>query len=692
MPSLLRRSRGSLGLLSLGLGVSVIVGAQAPNLDSTPVDQATAKIVAALVEQGHISKPRINDDVSKAWCRNFLKVLDPLKLYFYKSDVDGFLKNDTSLDDWVRRGDLEFAKQVFRVFLKRHDERLAVVNELLKEKPDYTVDESIVDDPEKYDYAKTPEEARDMWRKRVKLELLIFKVDKTEDAEAVRLLTVRYRDRNRQWHQLDMSELLEIYLTSLTTAIDPHTSYLSARNWDDMLNQQLHLSLEGIGARLSSEDGMAVIEEVVPGGAADKDGRIQPKDKVLGVIKEDGKELSFIEMKLTDVVSHIRGARGTKVKLIVRPANTLDRKIYELTREKIELKDEHAQAQVVPLKTAEGRELKLGVITLPAFYGDTAAVLNGDPNAVSATLDCRKHLAEFKKQGVNAVIMDLRGNGGGLLQESITLSGLFIDKGPVVQVREANGVKNLDDDDEGTEWDGPLAVIIDKTSASASEIFAGVIQDYGRGLVIGDSSTFGKGTVQTIIPISEQLNRRDVPNLGALKMTIQQFYRADGASTQIQGVRPDIHIPSRRDQADFGEGKMDNALKFDSVPALAHDRYNRVPKDLIERLQARSDARRKDNAKFKKEDDAIRKMIERKKNSAISLNEKVFRDEYVSPESEDEKAKDGEQAKTKARRRKAGDNQPWNADFYTEEIVSILTDYLTLGSKVLASVPARADR
>ena len=289
---------------------------------------------------------------------------------------------------------------------------------------------------------------------------------------------------------------------------------MNAKTLEDMIQQTLHLSLEGIGASLHSEDGYAVVKEIVPAAAADKDGRLQPEDKIVGIQKENGDEIDLVEKKLSDVVRYIRGPRGTKVRLIVQPAGTKERKIYELTRQKIELNEQHAKGQIIEAKGENGKPLKIGVINLPAFYGDTQAVLKGDPDAVSATEDCRKLIEGFKKKGVDAVMIDLRGNGGGLLNEAITLSGLFIDEGPVVQVETPRGVSHLDDDEEGTAWDGPLVVLIDHLSASASEIFAGVIKDYGRGLIIGDSSTFGKGTVQSIVPINEQLRRKDIPRLG----------------------------------------------------------------------------------------------------------------------------------------------------------------------------------
>jgi len=685
MPKRAFRPLTVLAILAL---ISVVVGAQAPT--PQPVDQATAKIVVRLLEQGHMAKPQINDEIATQWCKNFIKDLDPQKVYFEKRDVEEFMAQATTLDDKIKDGNLDFARLVFDRYMKRADERLAMVLDQLKQKPDFTIEESIADDPDLIDYPANADEVKERWRKKTKFDLLQLKLDKTEGDEAVKRLTIRYRDRNRVIHQFDMTDLLEVYLSSLTRTFDPHSSYMGARTLEDTIGQQLHLSLEGIGASLQSEDGFAVVKEVVPGMAADKDGRLMPEDKIVGIQKDNGEEIDLIEKKLSDVVRFIRGPSGTKVRLIVQPAGTQERKIYELVRQKIELREQHAKGQIIEPKVENGPALKIGVINLPAFYGDTEAVLKGDPNAVSATEDCRKLLSDFRAKKVDAVMIDLRGNGGGLLQEAITLSGLFIDHGPVVQVKDASGVKSIDDDEQGTAWDGPLVVLIDRMSASASEIFAGVIKDYGRGLIIGDSSTFGKGTVQSIVPINQQfqqLRNKGIPNLGALKLTIQQFYRANGESTQVKGVPPDIHIPSILDLADLGEGKMDNALKFDKVAPLPHDQFNRVPAELIEKLQTRSLDRRKSDPKFLKQEERIKKISERKARHSISLNEEKFRAEFV-PDDEEEKAK--EEKVKKDKKKKYTEHPAWEPDFYNDEIVRIISDYLSLGSKAVASAPVRA--
>jgi carboxyl-terminal processing protease len=671
--------------------MAMVVGAQAPV--GQPEDQETARVVVELLEQHHIARPQIDDTIAIKWCDNFIKDLDPAKYYFLKADVEEFKKEARSLDDQIKDGNIDFAKKVLDRYVVRHDERFKTQMDLLKQKQDFTVDEYLSDDSDKIDYPADKAQADERLRKKVKFDLLYSKVvEDVSDAEAVKKWTVRYRDRNRQVHQIDSGELLQAYLTNLTRAFDPHSAYLGPKDWEDMYNQTLHLSLEGIGAQLRSEDGFAVVTEIVPGMAADTDGRLQPEDKIIGV-EQDGTTIDLVGKKLNDVVRYIRGPKGTKVRLVVLPDGTNEKRVYELTRQKIELKEQHAKSKVIEAKAEDGKHLKIGIISLPAFYGDTNAILRGDQDAVSATIDTRKILNEFRASGVDAVIVDLRQNGGGLLDEAKTFSGLFIDTGPVVQVKESVGMRHHDDEDEGTAWDGPLVVLIDKFSASASEIFAGVIRDYNRGLIIGDASTFGKGTVQQIVMISDHVRRRDrrtaPPNRGALKLTIQQFYRANGESTQIKGVPPHIHIPSMNDHRDFGEGKMDNAFKFEKVGELPHDDYHRVPADLVALLDKRSVERRKAEPKFKKLDEQIQKFIERKARKSISLNEAKFRAEYV-PEDPEEKAAE-QKAKKELKKKKYTEREVWSSDFYNDEVIHIVTDYLTLGSKTLAAAaPERA--
>jgi carboxyl-terminal processing protease len=690
-----------MALAGILAALGVFVGAQAPDLKLKDIDRDTAQKVARLLEHDHIAKPTLNNEISQKWARNYLKSLDPLKYYFLKADVDLFLAHDTQLDDDIKEGNIDFAKAVFERFLKRSDERLADAAEILTEAPDFSVDESMVDDPDRIDYPADAHEARERLRKLLKYELLRDKVSKLDVAAETKKLLIRQRDMNRFFKQFDSSEILERYLTSLATAIDPHSAYMNSKTLEDMLGQQLHLTLDGIGASLLVEDGYPVVKEIVPGGAADKDGRLDPEDRIVAIENEQGERDDFVNKKLSDVVRKIRGPRGTKVRLVVQPEGSQELKVYELTRQKIELNESRAKGKIIEAaaeKDASGKPLKIGIIHLAAFYGDTAAVMNGDPGAISATRDCRRLLEEFKSKGVDAVVVDLRSNGGGLLQEAITLSGLFIDKGPVVQVRASFGsTKHLDDDDEGTAWDGPLAVVIDHLSASASEIFAGVMRDYGRALIIGDTSTYGKGTVQSIVPISDRRagfgggDDDGVPRRGALKLTIQQFYRPNGDSTQIRGVASDVHIPSFRDQSDIGEGKSENALKFDKIPPLPHDMYNRVPPELVVRLQTRSDERRKSNPKFQEQEAAIKRYLDRKARHEISLSEAKFKSEIVSNDDQD----DEDSPKPKKKRKRHTEQNAWETNFYNDEVVAIVKDYVRLGGDILIAAPVHpgaADR
>jgi carboxyl-terminal processing protease len=682
----LSRPRTWIALVVISGVSAAIVGAQAPA--PRTVDQETARAVAEMLERAHLSHPSIDDEISKKWFKNYFNLLDPRKCYFLKEDIERFRPQETKLDDQVKAGNLRFANDVFDVFLKRSKERLDAALDYLKKEPNFTVDESLNDDIDKQDFPATTEEANDRLRKWIKFELLTRKVAKADEAKTRNDVAIRYKDQDRAFRQFDQADLLEVYLSAMTTAVDPHSSYMSFRTWEDMVNQTLHLSLEGIGASLQSIDGYPVVMEILPGAAADKDGRLQLDDKIIGIEKPDGSVEDFIGKKLSDVVRQIRGPAGSKVRLIVQPAESKEHKIYELTRQKVELTEQHAKGQVKEVKGAGGKPIKVGIVHLPAFYGDSAAVMEGQADAVSATKDVRKLLDDFKNQKVDAVVVDLRHNGGGLLTEAISLSGLFINSGPVVQVRELRFTKPLHDQDEGTAWDGPLVVLIDHNSASASEIFAGVIKDYGRGLIVGDSSTFGKGTVQSVIPLSEALRRSG--KLGALKLTIQQFYRPNGESTQIKGVPSDVHIPSTRDLGEDNEGKLGAALKFDRIPPLPHDQYNRVPQGLVMKLQDRSDERRKANPKFEKLNEQIKKVGAQIARHEIPLNEKKYRAEFVTRDTDD----DDDPAKgadARTRRRLNRNRTAWDRDFdfVNDEILEIVADYVTLGAHILVAAPVK---
>jgi len=686
-----QRWKGIVAVVGVSIGVVALAGAQNEQIKPKEADRLTAQIVAELIERAHISNPEIDDEVSRQWHKQYIKLLDPQKLYFTQADIEEFEAFEDELDDQIRRGDLSFAQMVFDRYLERRNERMEAINELLDGEFDFTIDETYVDDPEEIDFPADADDARDRWRKQLKYQLLSMTLDgETEMEEAVERLQIRYKDLHRFYTQFEMLELLEVYLTALAMSIDPHSSYLNWKNLEDMMKQQLELSLEGIGAQLSMENGVPTVKGIVPGGAADKDGRLKPEDQILGVELEDGETKDFVEKKLSDVVRVIRGKRGTKVRLIVQPAGTKERKIYEITREKIDLADERAKGEVIEVEAENGQPVRVGVIDVPSFYGNAQAVREGNPDATSATLDVMRILDDFKEQDVDCVLVDLRSNGGGLLLEAISLSGLFIDTGPVVRVRDAQGILPYEDEEEGTAWNGPLAVLIDHYSASASEIFAGVIKDYGRGLIIGDASTYGKGTVQSIIDLNRWLRGADnLPNLGALKLTIQQFYRANGMSTQVRGVRPHIHIPSPVDHIEkLGEGGQENALAFDEIDPEPHDFYGRAPSDLVARLDARSRARRKADEEFQKQAKTIEKLIERQRRHQVPLEKEAFRKEFGDEEENELETP----LNPGLPEHDADKDDVWNRDsFYNKEVMRIVADYITLGSKVIASAPVPAE-
>ena len=623
-----------------------------------PSDRHIVNSVADRVKKQHLSRHPLDKEISERCLKEFLKSLDPLKVYFYQSDIDQFMERKDALCDLINNGDfdgfLSFGYRVFRTFLQRVDEREKSVDKLLALPHDFTVDEELVIDRDAAQYPRNAAEAYDRWRKLIKYDLLVLKANKKDDKkdgtaalelkpepegpktapvkaeaaegrEARDKLARRYHSRARRWHQVNSEELLEMYLNAFTTSFDPHTDYMS-RDTQENFDIAMKLGLEGIGASLQSEDGYTVVKQVIPRGAADKDGRLKVEDKIVGVGQNsEGDVVDVIDMKLSDVVKLIRGKRGTTVRLEVIPTGSTERKTYKIVREKIELKDHEAHEKVFDAgRKLDGTPYRVGVIDLPSFYRDMAAERRGDPNYKSATRDVRAILDDFNRKGVDAVILDLRYNGGGSLPEAISLTGLFINDGPVVQVKDAEGrVGHLDDPDPGVAWTGPLVVLTNKFSASASEILAGAIQDYGRGLIVGDHSTHGKGTVQSLLDLRQELFR--LPNdLGALKITMQQFYRPSGDSTQKRGVLADIELPWLTTHLDVGEADLDYPLEFDQVVPLRFRHFDDVNPAICDQLRRLSEQRVQNSEKFQKVVRKIARYKERKARKYDTLNEAKF--------------------------------------------------------------------
>jgi carboxyl-terminal processing protease len=684
-----RRLFSFVGLLALSAAVTgsgLVLRASTAWAEPGPATAEERQIVLAvsMLMQRHLSGHPLDDEMSERCIETYLKTLDPLKLYFYQSDVDAFMTKKDQLDDMFKNGDIQFGEDVFATFLKRVDERMDVALADLKKPQDFTVDEEMVRDPEAATYAKTPAEADERWRKRVKYDLLSEMVDDVPLDKAVDKLTKRYESIRKRWHQTSNDELLEIYLTAMTTGFDPHSDYMSPSTYENF-NIMMRLELEGIGASLRNDDGYTVVHNIIPGGAADKESHLKPEDKIMGVGQgKDGEIEDIADMKLNDVVAKIRGKRGTVVRLEVDAADGTGRHTYTITRDRIELKDSEARSEVIERgKKPDGSPYRIGVIQLPSFYMDMDGSRLGLPNFKSTTRDVRRLLEEFKTQNVDAVMVDLRWNGGGSLLEARDMSGLFIDQGPVVQVKGIDGrTQPYLDPEAGMVWDGPLVVVINKFSASASEIFAGAIQDYGRGIVIGDKSTHGKGTVQQMFDLGDALFRFNRKNLGSLKLTIQQFYRPSGDSTQNRGVVSDVELPSLTEELDVGEADLDYAMKFDQVDPLPHDLYHMVDQKTVEGLRTRSQQRVANSDFFKREERRIARYTDMKDRKTVTLN----KDKFMSERAELHAEKEEEDTFDKLT---DPDRPVYELDGYGQEVLDITVDYLDLlgGNKVAIAHP-----
>jgi carboxyl-terminal processing protease len=669
----LRTSIASAILIGLALAARSASVSARPT-EPSAADRQITLAVSMLMERSHLSGQSLDDTISQRCMETFIKELDPLKLFFYQSDVDEFMRSRNRLDDLFRRGDIRFAYDVFARFLARVDERIQLAQANLDVKHDFTIEEEMIRDPEAATFAKTPEEAAEKWRQRVKFDLMKEVADDVSLDEAVKKLRKRYDSIGKSWQQTDNDELLERYLSAMTTGFDPHSSYMAPSTLDNF-NITMRLELDGIGASLRSVDGYTVVQNIIPGGAADKHGGIKPEDKIVGVGEgPDGPIEDIVDMKLNDVVKKIRGKRGTIVRLEVDPADNSERKVLTITRDRIELKDSEARSEIIERgKKADGTPYRLGVIQLPSFYMDMDGARLGLPEFKSTTRDVRRLLEQFKTQNIDAVVIDLRWNGGGSLTEAVNMTGLFIDDGPVVQVKGPDGrTQPYKDQEPGMAWEGPLVVIINKFSASASEIFAGAVQDYGRGVVIGDHATHGKGTVQQLFNLGEALFRiREIPNMGALKLTIQQFYRPGGDSTQNRGVVSDIELPSLTTHLDVGESDLDHALAFNRVNPLQHDMYHMVDAKLIDGLRERSKQRIAQSEYFEKATKQISRYEEQKDRKTVTLNLEKFLAERkeLDAEKEQEELFDDMTDPTRP---------VYEMDGYGEEALDITVDYLDL--------------
>lgn len=668
------------GIMTAGVILLVATTIFAQQIGGAPApEQATVKLVSEMISKYHISQKPLDDRISAMILNKFIKDLDPQKLYYLKSDIDGFARYRDQLDDLLKMGQISFAYEAFKTYLQRLDERLVVAHKLIDAPHDFNVDESMVIDGDQMTWSADVKELNERWRKRVKYELLTLQLDKVAPEEARKRLHKRYETMKRNAHDMEDNEVLEMFLSSMAHCFDPHSSYMSPQTVEDF-QITMRLSLEGIGAALKSEDGITTVASIVPGGAAEKDKRLKVGDKIVGVGQEDGDFQDVIEMKLNKVVRLIRGERGSKVRLkVLRDGQT---EMIELTRQTIELKSSEVKGEIIQTSerlgsTGTGPKLRIGVINIPSFYRDFSGAQRGKEDFKSTARDVAKVLSDFKeKGGVDAVIVDLRMNGGGALSEAIEVSGLFIDHGPVVQVKEQNGkIKSHDDEEPGVAYGGPLIVVCNRLSASASEIFAGAIKDYGRGIIVGDTTTHGKGTVQNVMPVSNQMFRM-VPGTkdrGAVKLTIQQFYRVNGDSTQNRGVESDVILPSLIDHMDLGESFLDNALAFDHVDPARHAKLPFANPQVISAVRTNSEHRVAMDPKFQQVLKDIDRYLARKNRKSVSLNEETLRAEREEDKAAKEVEKEEEEHETKS------DTAPVFAKTeYNDELLNIANDYASL--------------
>jgi len=589
------------------------------DIEFTENQSKTAIEIVDKLTTKHYRQQPIDDELSKNLLDQYIDLLDPSKSYLLKSDIEEFQQWGTSLDDMLKKGELSPGYKIYNRYYQRAIERLDSNISLLKSdfEFDLSKDEYLPFNVESHEWPATAEDADDYWRKRIKEAYLRLKLNDKEPEAARELLIKRYTNLKKQLAQRDGEDIFQVYMNALASLYDPHTSYFSPRSMENF-QIAMSLSLTGIGAVLQLEDEHTKIVRVVPGGPADKHGILKAGDKIISVAQDKEEMVDVIGWRLDDVVDLIRGEKDSVVRLGIIPSKGesagISREI-SIVRDKIQLEEQAAKAEVIEVNNESGN-YKLGVIAVPTFYLDVEAYYNRDPNFKSTTKDVMRLLEELRAEKVDGIILDLRNNGGGFLQEATTLTDLFIDPGPIVQVRHSDQFVSRNYRSRvNAYYKGPLMVLINRLSASASEIFAGAIQDYGRGLVVGGQS-FGKGTVQVQLPVQE----------GQIKLTESKFYRVSGTSTQHQGVVPDISLPSIYDVEKVGESSEENALPWDKIPAVPHRKYN-LNKAPLDTLNARHQQRLQQDPDLVYLNDELALIKQRREIKELSLNEETRRAE-----------------------------------------------------------------
>jgi len=604
--------------------------------DFTKEQSSQVARVIGFSMKSHPRQIKLDDTVSALFLDNYLQALDGNRMMFTQGDVTDFKKRyGGRLDDLTKAGNTSPSKIIYDIYLKRLAERHATVHKLLKSKFDFSANERFAASRDKLPYPKDKAAANDLWRKRIKFELLTDRLNRPADKstpeterKARERIGKRYDRLLKTMLENDQSEILEIYLSSLTRSYDPHSIYLSPIQAENF-RIDINLKLTGIGAQLTLEDGMTKIIRLIPGGPAIRGGELKANDRVVAVQNPDDKEpVDVVDMKLNKVVQLIRGPKGSDVKLTVIPAAAGDdtvRKVITITRDEVKLEDQFAKAYIIKRKDVAGKPVRLGVVDLRQFYD-------------KCTQDVRKLIERLKKEGIDGLVLDLRRNGGGILPEAIAMGGLFIESGPVVQVKSINGrTRVFPDPDKGIAYEGPLVVAVSQLSASASEIVAAALQDYGRAVIVGGKTTHGKGTVQQLVPINRNVFGKG-PDLGTLKFTVSTFYRIDGTSTQRDGVFSDIALPSVYDHLEIGEASLPRALEVKPIARAQYTEQNKV-KPYLANLIKHSAERTKTDQDYKYIAEDIVRAKKQVADKSLSLNEKERRKERTENKAQTEARK-----------------------------------------------------
>jgi carboxyl-terminal processing protease len=669
------------------------------------------KEIVTLIENYNYKKSKINDSISSLVLDKYIKDLDPYKYYFLASDIKEFEKFRFELDDDFRNGDLSAPFYIFNVYLKRYNEFINFALVQAKSKFNFNQEDSYTFDREKMPWASSTASLNNIWKKRVKYELVNLKIAGTSEEKNAETLTKRYTNLKSQSAKVNNQDVFQTVMDAFTETIDPHTNYFNPVN-AQAFNEDMARSFEGIGARLQLENEVLKIAEIIPGGPAFKSKLLSAGDRIIGVAQGSGEFEDIIGWRIESSVAKIKGPKGTKVRLKIIPAGqemSAKPVIIELVRERIVMEDQSAKKKVKTIQS-NGKAYKIGVITVPGFYADFKAARAGDPNYKSTTRDVRLLIDTLKNlDKVDAIVMDLRANGGGSLVEAIDLTGLFIDKGPVVQVKDLKSSIDVQEDtNAGVAWNGPFGVMVDRLSASASEIFAGAIQDYGRGIIMG-TQTYGKGTVQSSIDMAQLVNpsimqrlaalvnktgsvapgKDGTPQLGQINLTMAKFYRVTGSSTQHKGVMPDIQFPSLYPLDKIGEDTEKSALPWDEVK-----RSNFTPVANLENarneLLKLHEQRMAKSLDYKMLQQDIAELKKREVETAVTLNEVKLKAERDSLEAKNLERTNLLRASRGLPAVKKGDKitKDESFDFVEDESLQVMGDFMNLANRSKGLVKA----